>query len=120
MACDVYDALVEMAGDLPLGPFILERAFGNDLPLPRTIRRKPIKDHAAYALLLAKLGNTRLSSNMNQLAKQANLGTLPVTPETEAALVWAAQEISDMRRLLVQALGLAEISPSCAKASEGT
>lgn len=106
MALEVYERLAEMAAGLPIGPFILNRALSSDVPLPRLRRHNPIKDHAAYAQLLAKLGDSRLASNLNQLAKQANSGTLPVTPETDAALQYAAREVSDMRRLLVQALGL--------------
>ncbi|UDF05361.1 hypothetical protein [Asticcacaulis sp. AND118] len=106
MALELYERLVDMAAGLPLGPFILHRALSSDLPLPRVRRRKPIADHAAYAKLLGKLGDSGLASNLNQLARQANLGTLPVMPETEAALQYACSQISDMRRLLVQALGL--------------
>jgi hypothetical protein len=60
--------------------------------------------------VLAMLGQSRLSSNVNQLAKSANSGSLPVTPETEAALLAAAAEIQDMRRLLIKALNL-ELEP---------
>lgn len=35
------------------------------------------------ALLLSELGQSRLASNINQLAKAANMGTLDITPEIE-------------------------------------
>ena len=50
------------------------------------------------------LGQSRLANNMNQLAKAANSGSLPVTPETEEALLNAVREVAYMRTLLIQAL----------------
>jgi hypothetical protein len=52
------------------------------------------------------LGQSRLSSNLNQLAKAVNTGSLPVTPETERELRQAARDVMVMRRMLIDALGL--------------
>jgi hypothetical protein len=52
------------------------------------------------------LGQSNLANNLNQLARAANSGSLPVTPDTEQALQLAAAEISQMRLLLLQAVGL--------------
>lgn len=60
------------------------------------------------AQVLGKLGQSRLSSNLNQLARLANTGVLDVDPETEAALVRAANEIREMRQILIAALNLSE------------
>ena len=60
----------------------------------------------ALAQLLAMLGQSRLANNVNQLAKAANTGSLPVTPETEEALLTAVQEVTRMRQLLIEALDL--------------
>ena len=46
----------------------------------------------------------------NQLARAANTGSLPVTPETEEALLTAVREVSNMRALLIQALDM-DVSP---------
>ncbi|MEM6496990.1 MAG: hypothetical protein AAF709_09730, partial [Pseudomonadota bacterium] len=63
--------------------------------------------------VLAALGQSRLSSNLNQLAKSANIGTLPVTQETEDDLRQACTDIALMRRELLQALGQrADLGPS--------
>jgi hypothetical protein len=51
------------------------------------------------------LGESRLANNLNQLAKSANTGSLPVTPETEKALREASAEIHQMRAMLMRALG---------------
>jgi len=56
--------------------------------------------------VLGKLGQSRLSSSLNQLARSANTGSLPVTPDTEAALLEAVAEIREIRRLLIKALNL--------------
>lgn len=98
------------AGDMSLGGYIHSRLF-NDKSAPQRRRRtSPIKDHEALARVLGKLGEARLSSNLNQLAKAVNTGSLPVTPETEAALMEAAAHIQEMRRMLIEALNL-EIEP---------
>jgi hypothetical protein len=47
---------------------------------------------------------------VNQLARAANTGSLPVTPDTEEALLTAVREVSNMRELLIQALDV-DVSP---------
>ncbi len=65
-----------------------------------------MKDHEKLAQVLGILGKSRLSSNLNQLAKASNSGSLPLTPDTEAALLQAAPEVALMRNLLIEALNL--------------
>lgn len=50
-----------------------------------------------------------MASNINQLAKAANIGTLDVTPETEREIVQACAEIQAIRMLLITALGVATV-----------
>jgi hypothetical protein len=88
--------------------FMLWRALGDDYKPPRVYHRKPVKDDQALARLLAKLGETRLASNINQLAKATNSGSLPVTPDVAAALHQSADEIAAMSRMLRAALGFPE------------
>ena len=71
----------------------------------RTRTRKPLKDSKALAALLGELGKARIANNLNQLAKAANTGSLPLTPDTKKALNDACNAIQDMRKLLMQALG---------------
>ena len=47
-----------------------------------------------------------MANNLNQLAKAANVGSLPVSDEVESDIRRACAEIFDMRRLLLTALGL--------------
>jgi len=97
------------AGGMPLGEYIRGRLFSGDLR-PEPVRRhpRPVKDHKALAEVLARLGASRLASNLNQLARAANVGALPVTPETEAALRQACADIAAMRAALMRALGFKE------------
>ncbi|WP_445190644.1 plasmid mobilization relaxosome protein MobC [Sphingobium sp. HWE2-09] len=54
------------------------------------------------------LGQSRLANNVNQLARSANSGSLPFTPETEQALSSAADDIAAMRKMLIKALNLGD------------
>jgi len=99
-------ALERAAVGLPLGAFVRERLFGSDLEPRRTRGKHPVKDHEALGRALALLGASRLSSNLNQLAKAVNTGSLPVTPETERDLHSACEAVAEMRAALMQALGV--------------
>jgi hypothetical protein len=94
------------AAGMSLGAYIRARLLDPDTIAPRKRGKFPVKDHQALAQLLGLLGQSRLANNVNQLAKAANSGSLPVTPDTEAALLTAVAEVSHMRQLLIQALDL--------------
>jgi hypothetical protein len=99
-------ALEEAAGNFPLGTYIKLKAFdGRPLQLQGQGMRRPVKDPETLAQILALLGRARLANNLNQLAHAANTGSLPVTPETLAAIQEACAEVAAMRRALLQALG---------------
>ncbi len=76
---------------MPLGAYIRQKLLGGD-ERPRRRHRKPLRDDLTLAKLLGELGSARLANNLNQLAKAANAGSLPVTPETEQALKAACDE----------------------------
>ena len=98
--------LILEAGDQTLGAYIRDRLFGDSLPKRRPHRRRPVKDEQALAQALGQLGNSHLANNLNQLAKAANTGSLPVSRETEEALRHAIDDVHAMRQMLMQALGL--------------
>ena len=89
---------------MSLSAYVIHRLFDSISPPPRRRGKAPVKDHQALAQVL--LGQSRLSSNLNQLARSANTGSLPVTPDTESALQSAAAEVQEIRRLLIEALNL--------------
>src|SRR5690606_8162679 len=100
--------LEQDAADMALGAYIRSRVFDDSRPPRKSRGKRPVKDHAQLAQLIAALGNSRLSSNVNQLARAVNSGSLPVTPETELALLEACADIAWMRIALMKSLGLYE------------
>lgn len=97
--------LHEKAGNMPLGSYIRLRLLENDTEKRRPIRR-PSLDHHKLALVLSELGRSRLASNMNQLAKAANIGTLDFSEAVFHDLQEACRDIAKMREMLIIALGL--------------
>ena len=97
--------LDELAGDKPLGAFIREKLLGDDVSPRKRRGNSPVKDKEALGRVLGALGGSRLSANLNQLAKAVNTGSLPVTPEIEAELIEACREVVGMRADLLRALG---------------
>ncbi len=71
-------ALKKMAAGEPLGAFIKAVLFDE---ARRGARRSknPARDGQAVGRALGELGKSRLSQNLNQLAKAVNMGALPVT-----------------------------------------
>jgi hypothetical protein len=94
--------LQALADGEPLGSYIRDRLL-SDAPKRRIMT---VHDREALTRVLGMLGQSRLSSNLNQLAKAVNTGSLPVTPETERELRQAARDVMVMRRMLIDALGL--------------
>ena len=97
--------LVRQAGNRPLGTYIRSRLLGGKAEKRRTFR-KPKVDDKQIAQVLAALGASRLSSNLNQLAKSANMGTLDVSRNVEQELQDACGAVLAMRNALLTALGL--------------
>jgi hypothetical protein len=97
--------LNDLAGTQPLGAYIRSKLFGTDTEKRRPVRR-PGLDHQKLALVLSELGRSRLASNMNQLAKAANCGTLDFSENMLAEIREACRAITQMREMLIVALGL--------------
>lgn len=105
LSTDERAFLEAQAGGRPLGAYIRERLLGEQAE-KRKYQRKPRIDDQQAALLLAELGRSRLSSNLNQLAKHANTGSLDVSEGIEQELHEAYLAILAMRDALIAALGL--------------
>jgi hypothetical protein len=108
--------LEELAGNEPLGSYIKRKVFdgkGAGTKRARSRKRRPIKDEKRLAQVLAMLGQSRIANNLNQLAKAANLGTLPMMPDTERDIRRACADVALMRRELLRALGhRTDVEPS--------
>jgi hypothetical protein len=102
--------LRKKAGDVPLGTFIKQLALGPIVEGSR-VRKYPVRDGEALGHILGLLGQSRIANNLNQLAKAAHLGALPVSEETEADLKAACAEVVMIRRLLLKALGVVTDEP---------
>ena len=97
--------LKERAGKLTVSEYVRSRTLGDEAA-PRRKSRRPSYNDKTLARLLGALGQSRLASNLNQIAKAANMGALPVTDELIAELTQACFDIRTMRRELIMALGL--------------
>lgn len=96
--------LDKLANGRPLGQFIKDAIFTHGM---RPQSRKPaIADQKLLAKLLGALGQSRIASNINQLAKAANSGSLPVNDEVLKSIMEAVSAIAWMRECLIRGMGL--------------
>lgn len=106
---DERKSLEQAAASRPLVAYIRWLIFRKDMsemPKKRTRGETADKDHKEIAKLLGALGKSRIASNINQLAKAANSGSLPVNEEIISSLKEASSSIQWMRDTLIKALGL--------------
>ena len=93
------------AGSMPSASYIKSMVLSDEAPQYRKRRKPPVEEQKLLAEVLARLGQTRQSNNLNQIAKHLNQGTLIVDPELEEDLKRAVAEVTWMRMTLMQALG---------------
>lgn len=106
--------LTALAGGLPLSSYIKAVLFRDEASAMRRPPRAVCADRQLLGRVLAALGQSRLASNLNQLAKAANSGSLFCDDQITARLAEACREISAIRVLLMQALGKRISDPACA------
>ncbi len=95
-----------LSSGISLSAYIRKNLFGKDTS-PRKVRsRVPVKDSPALAQVLGLLGQTRIANNINQLAHEANCGSLLMDEQTEEKLLEACAHIAWMRVKLIEALGV--------------
>ncbi|MEM8987287.1 MAG: hypothetical protein AAGC95_11240 [Pseudomonadota bacterium] len=94
------------AGNGSVHALLRERVFGPDAVSKRRTRRQPSIDHAALGRVLGALGQSRLSQNMNQIARAVHAGALPINDDLQKDVREACAAIQDMRRELITALGI--------------
>lgn len=105
LSTDERAYLEGLAGRRPLGTYIRERLLGRRAEKRRRERKRRIDDQQ-IARLLAELGRSELSPNLNRLAEAADLGTLDVSWDLEQELRDACGAVLAMRDALFLALGL--------------
>jgi len=99
--------LRDRAGDLSVSSYVRECLFDEKTTARRKRRSyRPVADQQALAQVLSKLGQSRLASNLNQIAHHANAGSLVVDEITIDEINEAAATIAWIRVTLIEALGL--------------
>lgn len=98
--------LKEAAAGVSLSVYVRKKLFGENVSLRKTRSRAPVKDSQALAQILGKLGQSRMANNLNQIAYQANAGSLLMDEQTEQEINIACAQIAWMRVKLIEALGL--------------
>tara|TARA_B100001971_G_C17916435_1_gene395497 strand:- start:151 stop:525 length:375 start_codon:yes stop_codon:yes gene_type:complete len=102
--------LDQLAGTMSISAYIRMQIFGVPSPRKRNLRRTRA-DEEALAEALSILGRSKISNNLNQLAKAVHSGSLSITPDTEDQLRQACRDIEVMRGMLIEALGLKDDTP---------
>ena len=93
----------KIADGTPLAQFIkscVRHFLDNPDKLPKEPEFEPIL--TLICKILGQLGKSRMASNINQLAKASNSGSLPVNPEVEKALMDASIALIMMREDLLK------------------
>ena len=108
------EELKRLARGRPIGQFIKDAIFKQGQRPPTSKRAEPV-DQKQIAKLLAALGQSRIASNINQLARAVNSGSLPLNEDTAKALTEAIHAVNWMRATLIKALS---IKPQSAKDEE--
>lgn len=94
--------LKEDAAGMSQSAYIRMCVFGN-----RASKRDiPETDRILIAQILARLGESRIANNLNQIAYHANIGSLVLDDVTIEEINEACLQVAWMRTQLIQALGL--------------
>jgi hypothetical protein len=99
------EALIARAGGLPVSTYIKHVVFSGGGAAVRRDSRASSLDRELAGRILAALGASRIASNLSQIAKHANLGTLYCDEGTKADIREACEHLQDIRALLMAALG---------------
>lgn len=104
--------LERRAGREPLSAYARGLLFpaNDNAPSPPRRIAAPVKDHAALASVLAKLGASGIAPSLQEMARLSRLGALPLSPEIEAAMFQACRDVAEIKSLLMTALGIRESS----------
>ena len=100
--------LEQLAQGMTFSAYIRACIFHNEASPRKRIAKPTIKDKAALAEVLGLLGQSRIANNLNQLAYNANTGSLIVSEDTLQQLDEAYDHTREMRDALIQAIGLRE------------
>ncbi|MEP1577192.1 plasmid mobilization protein [Roseibium album] len=97
--------LEELAVGMTLSAYIRACVFNEEAKRRKRRPSRDIEDKKAAAEVLALLGQSRIASNLNQLAYHANCGVLEIGKNERAQIAEANVYLADIRWLLMRALG---------------
>ena len=99
--------LEELAQGMTLSAYIRGCLFAKEAKRRKQRPKEVVADKkaAAEALALALLGQSRIASNLNQLAYHANIGALITDEVAKAQIAEANEHLKAIRTLLTRALG---------------
>ena len=97
--------LEELAAGMRLSAYVRACVVGAETAKRKKRPKTVIEDKKAAAEALALLGQSRIASNLNQLAYHANIGALIVGQAEKDQIAQANDHLAAIRSLLMQALG---------------
>lgn len=98
------ERLEELAVGMTLSAYIRACVFAEEEKRRKRRPKDAVADKKALAECLALLGQSRMASNLNQLAYHANVGALIVDDEVKTQITESYEAIQEMRALLIAAL----------------
>ncbi len=100
------EKLEELAQTMTLSAYIRMCIFQDDVSNRKVDTRAPVQDREELAKILGLLGQSRIANNLNQLAKEANIGALLLDEQTERRINETYLYVVEIRQHLIKALGL--------------
>ncbi len=97
--------LEALAAGMTLSAYARVCLFAEDARKRAKRANDPVANKKAIAEALALLGQSRIASNLNQLAYHANVGAFIEDAETKAQIGEANAHLLEIRTLLMSALG---------------
>lgn len=104
LTADERARLKELAAGMTLSAYIRACLFAEEETRRKRRPKDAVADKKALAECLSLLGQSRMASNLNQLAYQASIGALVLDDAVKAQTTESYEAIRDMRALLIDAL----------------
>lgn len=102
-------SLEVQANGEPLGSFIRSRLFVDEDRDRRPVRYGCAADkRTALAQILALLGQSNITRNLDALAQATRSGSLPLPAKIEILIYTAHLDIAEIKSMLLKALGIKE------------
>lgn len=105
MTAEERARLEELAAGMTMSAYIRACVFAEETKRRKRRPKSAVADNAAAAEALALLGQSRIASNLNQLAHHANLGVLAMDEQERHQIAEANAHLAAIRGLLMRALG---------------